>query len=297
MIEDSNIVLGNIGTSGTITFQDVDLIDTHTASFALKSTSATADLPGFAEGKDAGAANIGSFAITAVNENNTDTGDTASLGWTFRLADDNTVLQSLAAGETSTQIYTVTIVDNNGAAISQDVAVVITGTNDEPTIVTGATTASGGVIEDSNIVLGNIGTSGTITFQDVDLIDTHTASFALKLTSATADLPGFAEGNGAGAANIGSFAITAVNENNTDTGDTASLGWTFRLADDNTVLQSLAAGQTITQIYTVTIVDNNGAAISQDVAVVITGTNDKPTITSEDLNWCGYQVRSDGSLL
>ena len=80
------------------------------------------------------------------------------------------MLQSLAAGQTITQIYTVTIVDNNGAAISQDVAVVITGTNDKPTITSedliGAVTESQG----EDVTLTN---SGIICFDDVDLIDAH----------------------------------------------------------------------------------------------------------------------------
>ena len=50
-----------------------------------------------------------------------------------------------------------------------------------------------------------------------------------------------------------------MNENTTDTDNTGSVGWTFTLADNDPVLQSLAVGQTITQVYTVTITDNNGA--------------------------------------
>ncbi len=46
------------------------------------------------------------------------------------------------------------------------------------------------------------------------------------------------------------------------------------------MLQSLAQGQTITQVYTVTVTDNNGASVTQDVTVTITGTNDAPTIAS-----------------
>jgi len=147
--------------------------------------------------------------------------------------------------------------------VTQDVTVTITGTNDTPTIVGGSTTPTGGVTEDQTIASGQVvaldnadpntdlATSGTITFQDVDLIDTHTASFVLKSTDASADLPGFTEGSGAGAANIGTFAIDAsVTEHNNDTTNTGTLGWTFTLADSDPVLQSLAAGETITQGYT-----------------------------------------------
>ena len=130
-----------------------------------------------------------------------------------------------------------------------------------------------------------LSTSGTITFQDVDLIDTHTASFVLKSSDATANLPGFAEGVAPPApAQIGTFALTAVSEDNTDTSNIGSLGWSFTLADNDPTLQSLAKDQTITQIYTVTVKDNNNATVTQDVTVTLTGTNDTPTSGSWPLS-------------
>ena len=43
--------------------------------------------------------------------------------------------------------------DNNGALVNQDVTVTITGTNDAPTIVGASTVATGGVTEDTNVVV------------------------------------------------------------------------------------------------------------------------------------------------
>src|SRR6185503_961300 len=131
-------------------------------------------------------------------------------------------------------------------------------------------TASGGVTEDS--VSPTLSTGGAITFQDLDLIDTHTASFVLKSTDATADLPGYPESGVL--APIGTFALTAGTVNpishavaeSADTDDTATVGWSFTLPDNDPVLQSLAAGQSLTQVYSVTITDNNGAAVTQDVS-------------------------------
>ena len=66
MTEDTAInSAGNVTTAGTITFQDLDLIDTHTASFVLKSSDAAAKLPGFSEGAGPNVAHIGTFAIDA----------------------------------------------------------------------------------------------------------------------------------------------------------------------------------------------------------------------------------------
>ena len=82
-------------------------------------------------------------------------------------------------------------IDNN-FALNNDFSLVpftitITGTNDKPTIVADHTTAAGGVIEDSNVnEAGNITAGGTVTFNDVDLTDTHTATFVLKSSDARA---------------------------------------------------------------------------------------------------------------
>ncbi len=45
-------------------------------------------------------------------------------------------MQYLGAGETATETFTVTIDDGKGGTVSQTVTVVVTGTNDVPTITT-----------------------------------------------------------------------------------------------------------------------------------------------------------------
>ena len=272
--EDSNVVSGNIVTSGTIGFQDVDLTDTHTAAFVLKSSDANANLPGYSE--SAPLSQIGTFALTAVNENTADTINIGSVGWSFTLDDSNPVLQSLAVGQTITQVYTVTIDDGHGGTVSQDVTVTITGTNDAPTIVVGSTTASGGVIEDSNVVSGNLVTSGTIGFNDVDLIDTHTTSVVA----------------GAGNTLGGTLTMGAVSE---DAGTAAgTVGWTYTVADD--AINYLAADQTATEKFTVTIADGHGGTVAQVVTITVTGTNDAPTIVA-DMTTASGGVTEDSNVV
>ncbi|MCK6452522.1 MAG: VCBS domain-containing protein, partial [Alphaproteobacteria bacterium] len=55
--------------------------------------------------------------------------------------------------------------------------------------------------------------------------------------------------------------------------------WTFTV--DNALVQQLAAGQVVTQTYTVTIADAAGTPATQVVTVTITGTNDAPVIAVE----------------
>ncbi|MGY4499027.1 VCBS repeat-containing protein [Bradyrhizobium sp. GM24.11] len=278
-----------LSIDGTLATQDLDLIDTHTAAAVFKSSASSAHLPGFSEGTT----HIGSFTIDpSVTESNGDTDNGATLGWHFSLDDNDPVLQSLAEGQTITQIYTVTFTDNHGAQVTQDVTVVITGTNDAPTITSDAAAAMGGVTEDA--ATPTLSTGGTLAIHDLDLIDTHTATAVFKSSASSAHLPGFSEGT----AYIGSFTIDpSVTESNGDTDNGATLGWHFSLDDNDPVLQSLAEGQIITQIYTVTFTDNHGAQVTQDVTVVITGTNDAPTITSDAAAAAGGVTEDTGLTL
>ena len=255
-----------LSIGGTLEIQDIDLIDTHTAEAVFRSATSNAQLPGFD-----GSIPLGTFTIDGdVAEFNTDTDNGASLGWHFTLDNSNAVLQSLAQGQSITQVYTVTFTDNHGAQVSQDVTVTINGANDAPTIISSAADAAGAVTEDS----ATLSIGGTLEIQDLDLIDTHTAEAVFKSATSNAQLPGFD-----GSTPLGTFTIDGdVAEFNTDTSNNATLGWHFSLDNNDAVLQSLAQGQTITQVYTITFTDNHGAQVCQDVTVTITGTNDAPTL-------------------
>ena len=162
-----------LSASGTISFRDVDLIDTHSATFVLKSSTSSPHLPGYTDN----VSQIGSFALTSgptgVSEITTDTDNTATVGWSFTLSDNDPVLQSLALGETLTQVYTVIITDNNGAQVTHDVAVTLVGTNDAP-IITAQDLI--GAVTEQVAPAGNLTDSGVITFTDVDLTDVHLVS-------------------------------------------------------------------------------------------------------------------------
>lgn len=224
---------GVVVASGEIGFADVDLSDTHTAT-------SMAGAPDY----------LGTFTTTVTDNG---AGDGAgSVTWNFSV--DDAAIQYLAAGETVTQSYTVTVDDGQGGTVSQPVAVTITGTNDAPTII--AAVSSGAVVED-----GVTSAAGAIAFADVDLRDSHTVS-------STADGSGY----------LGTFTATVTDDGSND--GAGSVSWNF--AVDNAAIQYLAAGQTLTQTYTVVVDDGNGGTVSQPVTVTITGTNDAPVITSAD---------------
>lgn len=246
-------------SNGTITFQDVDLTDTHTATFVFVSSHSTSALPGFSPGSQ-----IGTFSLDpAVTEDPGDTDDTGAIDWHFSLSNYNWVLQSLAAGQTITQVYEITIKDNHGADVTQTVTITITGTNDAPVVLASTTLGPAVVKEDS---FWHQTASGLIVFKDVDLIDTHNAT--VKLT----DAGGFGPGDGTA---LGSFTFHSY-ENPGDTFDIGSMGWTFTLND--ALAQQLGAGQFVTQTYLVTISDGHGGTVTQPITITIGGTNDKPVL-------------------
>ncbi len=56
----------------------------------------------------------------------------------------------------------------------------------------------------------------------------------------------------------------------------ATGGWTYTLDNALAATQGLAEGDSVTELYTVTVTDENGATDTQDVTITITGTNDAP---------------------
>src|SRR5205823_635431 len=132
---------------------DVDLIDVHTTSVA----------------KDSGTLG-GTLTMGVVSESATTEGGT--VGWTYTVADDAT--DHLAAGESATETFTVTVADGHGGTATQSVTITVHGSNEAPTIVGGSTDATGSVTEDTTTP--DLTATGSIAFNDVDLIDVHTTS-------------------------------------------------------------------------------------------------------------------------
>src|SRR5262249_31921828 len=119
---------------------------------------------------------------------------------------------------------------------------------------------NGAVTEHTNVDnSGNLDAGGTITFTDVDLTDTHTVTFT-------------PDGNNY----LGTFTPTLTHD--ATGGSTGTVGWTFSVSDK--AVEFLAAGQTLTQTYTVQVADNNGGLTTQDVTITITGTNDAPVVST-----------------
>ena len=245
--------------SGSIGFADADLSDKHT----LKVSSVTAS--GVTGGLPTSATLLTYLTAGAVTEAAGSAPGAAA--WTFSAPDKS--FDYLAAGQTATLSYVVTLADNHGGSTTQTVLVTITGTNDAPVIATG-TTATGAITERANLTGSTLAdtASGTIKFTDVDLSDTHTAS----ITGVTAT--GITSGLGSvSSATLQSFLSLGTLTNSA--GATAgSVGWSFSASDN--AFDYLAAGEKLVLTYAVQVSDNHGGSVTQNIVVTVTGTNDLP---------------------
>ncbi len=115
--------------------------------------------------------------------------------------------------------------------------------------------------------------TGSVTFTDADLTDTHTAHVAYNNDATGAAVSPALAAALATALTVPSSALAAGDHD---------FNWNFAL--DNSLIQYLAEGETITATYTITVEDNSGGtndtSTAKTVTVTITGTNDAPVITS-----------------
>ncbi|WP_024954688.1 retention module-containing protein [Sulfurospirillum arcachonense] len=100
-------------------------------------------------------------------------------------------------------------------------------------------------------------TTGSLTFDDVDLSDSHT----IRVSS---DVSGY----------LGTF-IPIISEAATGSA-VGEIQWSFEVNDAD--VDYLAEGQTLTQTYTIEVDDGHGGTDTQDVAITIEGTNDAPEV-------------------
>ncbi len=257
--------------SGTLSFTDVDIGDTHTASANLNSATWS------------GGATIPPATQTALGSAMSDSisldGTTGTLAWSFGLADKN--VDFLAVGETLTAVYDVTLTDNHSASSTKHVTITFTGTNDVPVIVAAQSTLTGSIAELPNVTGSSAidSTSGAVAFSDPDLNDLPTAT--IDTADQTATWQDVSHTYALSAAQIalfeGAFGISAE-AGNTNTG---KIDWTYSIVDKQ--LDFLSVGETVIVTTPVVIDDHNGGTVTQNVVLTINGANDNP-IAAADSN-------------
>jgi VCBS repeat-containing protein len=176
---------------------------------------------------------------------------------------DTSKFSFLAAGQSLS--YTIAFDIQSGTdTLHLTLYFTVTGTNQAPTIAVGAGDAASATITD-DVHATILAAGGTLSFKDADSADGHSVSVAVKSGPA-----------------IGSFAAGVIAD--TTGSDPANVAgdilWAF--AANKAHAQSLAAGESETEVFTVTLHDGQGGSTSQDVAVTVAGVNDAPAITSPD---------------
>lgn len=246
--------------SGLVAFADVDWLDTHTVSSAFSSTT--------------GAGQLGVVAASLVTDSTY--GAAGEIAWTFTA--NQAALQSLAAGQTVTETHTVTVRDAFGGVATQDVVVTLGGANDAPAFV-GRGERSVVMSELAGVTGSNAVTTGSIdlAFTDVDLADSHTISATARMafTNVRADL-----GSSARLPEYESRFTSALSTSLTDsTGDGAGFATATMTFADKT-FDYLGAGQFAMVKFGITVTDDHGASVMEDVWFDVRGANDAPTITA-----------------
>ncbi|WFU15923.1 VCBS domain-containing protein [Bradyrhizobium sp. CB3481] len=161
---------------------------------------------------------------------------TAAGVWTYTLDNTNPAVQALNVGGTLTDTFTVAAVDGT----TQVMTITIAGANDAA-VISGATTGS--VTEAGTTTPGTPVATGTLTDTDVD----NAANTFAAVSSPTASTKGY-----------GTFMITVAGV------------WTYMLDNNNSTVQALDPGETLTDTFTVATIDGT----TQTVTIVIHGSSD-----------------------
>lgn len=277
--------------SGRITFVDQNIADRPTVSVNL------AQAPNFIY-QNAGQQDV-TGSLTALQKQdiaatqiqisvvpdgaNTNNG---SAVWTYTIPDR--VFDFLAAGETLTLTYTVLVNDNfavNPESFPITITITITGTNDKPVITTSVPiiTFAGGTSIPGGPLTTEVPTSGTLTFTDVDLTDTHTVS----VSKFSAVLPGGTVPKAISDLLAQALLVSITSGHDSTGTGTGTINWSLKdipvyLAD------FIPKGEVLTLTYTVTVKDSQGATSDQTVTVTITGT-DAPAVV-----WIATNTPSGG---
>ncbi|WP_315141202.1 retention module-containing protein, partial [Achromobacter marplatensis] len=175
---------------------------------------------------------------------------TGTNGGTFTVLPDGsyvftpgTGFQHLPEGQTATTTISYTVTDPSGATSTATVEVTVVGVND-PALITpaGADDDKGTVKEDTTFT-----TNGKLNVTDVD---DGEARFVVQSGQA---------------GQHGTFSIDA------------SGSWVYNLNNNDSRVQALAVGETLTETFTVTTADGTTGT----VVVTIQGTNDVPTLSGQ----------------
>ena len=173
--------------------------------------------------------------------------------YSYTLDNSNLAVHALADGETLTESFTYSISDGNGGTDTATLTITINGTNDGPSAVDDANSVSEDVAP--NPVSGDLLANDS----DPDNNDSLTVTEVGGVNDPATDV-------------TGSYGILDWNTDGT---------YSYTLNNANPAVQSLAAGETLTDSFTYTISDGNGGTDTATLIITINGANDGPTAVDD----------------
>jgi len=267
--------------NGSISFTDLDLTDRAFATEATAIVSAlsqdgtTVLVLTATQRADIEAA----FTISNASTNTND-GDVL---WGYTITEAK--VDYLGEGEVVTAVFTITVTDDEGATNTQDVTIILAGTNDAPVIQ--AIDVSGNILEGDTLT-----DSGSVTFTDVDLTDSPVATQA-TVTVAALNRDGTTELALSESQRADIEAGFSINNASTNTNN-GEVSWDYTITEAK--LDFLAEGEVVTAKFTITVTDDEGATATQDVVITITGSNDKSVVSTENIDALEQAFGTDFSM-
>ena len=172
----------------------------------------------------------------------------ASGNWTYNLDNGAANVQALTQGQSVQDSFTVHSLDGSAA---QQITVDVIGSNEAPTLVAGAPSAT--LIEQGGAVAGMANSVVSLVKADVDGIVSYDTTGWTQLSASTFQ-------------KIGTYGSAVL--------DTAADTLSYTLDNANAATNALNTGTTVTDTFNVSVVDAFGATATAPAAFLIQGTTD-----------------------
>ena len=159
----------------------------------------------------------------------------------------NAAFKALGQGQTREIIVSYTITDGEGSTVPQTARIIITGTNDAPTVSGSLTPAAAEGVD--GYVLNLLQGASDV---DGDTLSLENLTYKVGEADATGVIP----------------AGLRLNEG------------LLTVDPSNAAFKPLGEGQTQTIVVSYTIIDGKGGTVERETTITITGTNDAPTVAA-----------------
>ena len=238
-VTESGVVAGDASAAGNVLTNDTDVDTGDTRTVTAVNGSAL----------NVGAPLVGIYGTLTLMANGT---------WSYALNDADPDTNALAQGQAASDAFTYTMADANGASSTAALTIAITGANDAPVAVDDSN--GGDAVIESGVVAGDPSAAGNVLTNDTDIDTGDTRT----VTAVNGSAPNV------GAPLVGIYGTLTLMANGT---------WTYALNDADPDTNALAQGQVVTDAFTYTMADANGATSTAALTITITGGNDAPVVT------------------